>query len=831
MLPMNLKRSKYIRLIAILISSLFFANAPIKPAKAQSQERELFLVAQKAFEDGFYDVAIRYINQLINDHPQTDKQVQAKLLLGQCYFFQAKYLKAYEVFQGLLGLSEFQDATLFWLGETYLKGSDFNQAEKQYLKLIKVYPDSIYAPQAYYSLGWVYFEQSKYEESKKAFQKLLIKFPDHQLGEDTNYKLGEIEYNLGNYEETTVLFTYFIEKYPKTTRIAESYFYIAESFYYLNDNLKAITYYAKSADSSYDAKLVLMSKVSMGWCYLKLKKLDLAREQFDSAYAYSKEKGILSDDVLLGQASLYSETKEYDLALEAYSNLIYQFPDSKRITEAYLGKASSYYLLEQFKEAITTYRSFINRFEKSEQKETIEKAYFGLAWSYLKAGNLDESIKIFEEVKSKTKNNIVRISALSQIGDAYQDSDQLDKAVEIYDKILTEFSDSPYTDYVQYRQGIALLKMNKVDAAKLSFRSLQANFPKSNYLKDIDYYLAVANFKKEDWRAAIEHIKEFMKDLPETNPFLAESHYILALSEFNLHQYKDALESFQTIVRIYPSQIAMKRDAEINIAKCYYELKEIKDAIKRFNLLVNKYPESETAQEALIWLGDHYLETSEFDKAISHYLEFTERFPGSEKLPVVYYELGQAHQAKGEYDLALNAFKKIDDPKNNEVYAKAKLAIAEIFEKELDPESAVLTYQNIIDSSPEFKKDAYVKIAEIYKTANNYAGALDAYRQAVNSKPGLSKIKNSKLQFYIGDTCELLNKSEQAVEEYLKIPYIYPNDISWVTRAYLRIARIFEDTDKWADAVLTYKKILELKTDEAKFAKERLDWIKANIKQ
>ncbi|MBU0467882.1 MAG: tetratricopeptide repeat protein, partial [Candidatus Omnitrophica bacterium] len=823
-------KSKYLKIIVISIYILFLVATTVKPIEAQTNERELFLVAQKAFEDGFYDVAIRYIDQLLTNHPKTEKETQAQLLLGQCYFFQAKYLKAYEVFQKLLGLSELQDATLFWLGETYLKGSDFNQAEKHYLQIIKIYPESIYTPQAYYSLGWVYFEQNKYEDAKKAFIDLLEIFPNHQLSEDANYKLGEIEYNLSNYESSIDYFTYFLEIYPKSTKLAESYFYIAESYYYLENNLSSIAYYAKSEENSYDSKLVLMSKVSMGWCYLKLNKLKLAEQKFDDALAYSKEKGILSDDVLLGQASLYSETKEYDKALEAYSNLVDQFPNSKKFAESYLGKASSYYLLGDFKQAISTYRSFIKDFENSDQKEMIEKASFGLAWSYLKDGNIDESIKIFEAVKAKTKNNIVRISALSQIGDAYQDSDQLDKAVEIYDKILKEYTDSPYTDYVQYRQGIALLKMNKVDAASLSFQSLKANFPKSNYLKDINYYLAVANFKKEDWDTAIEYISEFMKDLPETNTFLAESYYILALSEFNLRQYSKALKSFQNIIRIYPSQTAMKRDSEINIAKCYYELKDIKEAIKRFNLLVNNYPQSETAQEALLWLGDYYLEASEYDKAIAHYLEFINRFPGSEKLPVVHYELGQAHQAKGEYDLALNAFKKIDDSKYNEVYAKAKLAIAVIFEQELNPESAIQTYQSIIDSSPEFKKDAYVKIAEIHKTEHNYSGALEAYINAVNSKPGLSKIKNAKLQFYIGDTCELLNKSEQAIEEYLKIPYIYPSDISWVTRAYLRIARIFEDSDNWDGAVLTYKKIIELKTDEAKFAKERLDWIKVNIK-
>jgi len=179
---------------------LLFFGAGACHAQSQDGENELFLVAQKAFEDGFYDVAMRYINQLFEQHPQTKKHIQAKLLLGQCYFFKSQYLKAYDTFQDLLQYSELKDATLFWLGETYLKGSDYKQAEKQYQQLINLYPDSDYVPQAYYSLGWSYFEQSEFEKAKGAFRKLSANFPTHQLREDAAFKLAESEYNLHAYE-------------------------------------------------------------------------------------------------------------------------------------------------------------------------------------------------------------------------------------------------------------------------------------------------------------------------------------------------------------------------------------------------------------------------------------------------------------------------------------------------------------------------------------------------------------------------------------------------------------------------------------------------------
>jgi len=42
---------------------------------------------------------------------------------------------------------------------------------------------------------------------------------------------------------------------------------MAEAYYYLEDYLTAITYYAKTAEIAYDNKLILIAKVSLGWSY------------------------------------------------------------------------------------------------------------------------------------------------------------------------------------------------------------------------------------------------------------------------------------------------------------------------------------------------------------------------------------------------------------------------------------------------------------------------------------------------------------------------------------------------------------------------------------
>ena len=39
------------------------------------------------------------------------------------------------------------------------------------------------------------------------------------------------------------------------------------------------------------------------------------------------------------------------------------------------------------------------------------------------------------------------------------------------------------------------------------------------------------------------------------------------------------------------------------------------------------------------------------------------------------------------------------------------------------------------------------------------------------------------------------------------------------------------DEERWKDALLTYKKIIKLGTAEKKYARERIDWIRKNVKQ
>ena len=814
---------------AVILALSLLLGCPVSLcAQGPDSTQELFWVAQRAFDDGFYDVAIRYIEQFLTLNPDEEKLVQAKLLLGQCYFFKNQYLKAYSVFKELLPFDVMKDATYFWLGETYFKASDYNQAAHYYQEVLKSYPESEFIPQALYSLGWTFFEKKAYDKADKQFKELIARFPDHPLSEDALFKMGECAHNQRHYEEAIILFQKYLDRFPDAPHKPETFFYLAESNFYEQDYLTAMTYYAKAADLATDPRTVYIAQSSMGWCYLKLEKFDLSKRHFLEAEDYAISKNVLTDDVYWGLATLFTLMEDYPSALEAYTNIIRLFPENPKTTEALLGRANIYYAQQDYPAAIREFQKVVDQDEQKRDNDSLEKAYYGLAWTYLKAGDLDKSVSTFQAIIARTESDIVKVSALTQMGDAYLDSGYFKQAINVYDKILNEYPDSTYTDYIQFRLGMALIQAQRLDTAILSFKSLINNFPDSKYSSESLYYIGVVYFKKNEMSQSVDFLSRYLDTKSSDKSMNRDAYFLTGLAFFQLKQYQAAIETFQKIKALFPEEHSLSQISQLNIAKCLYQMGRIPEALSQFEAIIHSYAQTESALEALLWLGDYNLEHKKTETAIQYYREALEQFPSSPKINVIHFELGQAYTALGEYDQAISHYQQIPQEASPDIFGKAQLAIADIFSRDIPPEEALETYQKISQIAPEFKCDAYIKVADIFIKEESYLKAIDALEIARKNYTSRCEYSLAELQFSIADSYELLNETDKAIEEYFKIPYLYTHETGWIIKAYLRIGRLFEDQENWKEAERVYSRVLEYKTAETKYAEERINWLKEN---
>ncbi len=786
---------------------------------AKSTETDLLSAAQQAFNDGFSDVATRYLEDFLDKYPQSPNLPTAKLLLGQCDFLRGEYTKALDLFDGLSQRTDKRDEILFWRGETYLKQNRLPDAQRDYQSVIDDFPQSTYAPQAYYSLGWSFFQEKEFGSAKRTFLRLTTSFPNHQLSEDAFLKIAECDYNAGRLKNAIEDFQSLAAKYPKSAHLCEVNFNIAESFYYLGQFDSAAGFYQKALDSSCDDSVKLAAYTGDGWNYIKLRKFNDARNVFKKAQNFSKAKGLSAQEVVLGQANLAYEQGALSQAVVLFTDFIKSYPQSPRWTQGYLGRANVFYLLKQYDEARADYA----RLADQKDPETFEKCRFGLGWCELKLGHPAQAINHFQEVFDKSSGTDDRQDALIQMADVYQESNQWDEAARLYERVKKIYPNNDMMDYVLYRQAIAFLKSEKIDAALRCFKSLQDDFANSKYLEDIDYYRGVISFKKGDWQKSAQTMGLYLKNLIRPSEFTPEANYILALSYLNLKEPEEALKVFQKILRLYPNDIDIAKNADIGIAKCQFELGQGAIAVQRFKLIVYKYPKTDTEFEALLWLAQYYLKNADADSAIEYYRSIIDEFPGIPLMDKIHYELGQAYEIQGHFDDALEQYQSISAV-DESLKGKTRLAIAGIMSKDLDPHRAIAAFESIIAASPDYAGEAYLKLGRLYRNAQEYEKEIEVYQNALASRQG--QIDRAQIQFNLADTLELMSRTEDAIAEYLKIPDLYPSEQAWDVKAYLRVAKIYEEGEDWEGARVTYQKIIQLNTPEAAFAQERLDWIK-----
>jgi tetratricopeptide (TPR) repeat protein len=557
------------------------------------------------------------------------------------------------------------------------------------------------------------------------------------------------------------------------------------------------------------------------WSYLKLEQYAEAENTLLDIKSEHLEKKNL--EVLnLAKGLLFSQTKRFEEAVGVYDEIINSNPGQTGLIQAYIGKAEGLYSLSRFSESIKVYEDAFNKIEQEQiGSDLIDNLHYGCAWAYLKEGEFKKAISEFQKVAMKSNDKIVRIAALCLVADTYQDVGEFDKAMESYNKILKDYPDSFYSDYVQYQIGITFLKMSNYDGAILAFKALLTNFNKSKLVDDASYALGLTYFQKEDYNSSREIFKKFIDEFKD-NSLRKDAMYLSGTSLYNLERFAEAIDVFKEIIRLYNDDIQIIQKSEFEIADCFYRMGNEDEAVSRFKSLRSKYPDSSLAPEVVWWLGEYYYRQGNFDLARRYFLAIIQDFPKSNLSADAYYALGSTYEQDQDYNKAIENFKKVTEIADQDLTGQATVAIGDMLVKQGDYNLALDTYQEAINKFPNLSALLFPKIADMYKKQGNYDEAIKFYRKSLEVAP-LRQL--DQFQFKIAESLQEQGKIDQAIEEYLRLTYLYPQDKSLVVKSLLRVAQIYEDKEKFKEADNIYDKISTMDIEEAKYAKERKEWI------
>ncbi len=547
--------------------------------------------------------------------------------------------------------------------------------------------------------------------------------------------------------------------------------------------------------------------IGMGWCYFSLKHYEKALESFDRAERLTSNPY----EIHKGRSFIYLEQKRENLAKQELrqifdipkmenifqmweewteenpdkvweivpsstdSTSIFTLPvEHPRYRSSLLGLAQNKDgsklddAWQAFNEA--KYNKAINLFEsfslKPGEKISLD-AINGLAWSLMKAKQINKSEEVFKEILELHPKFIGAIKGMHEIMKIkeqqavyvqyYLDLGKYRLAKEKLDKLLFKYKNwaHPYNQH-----GKISLAQKEYDLAKEYFLEALEQEPNNavaiNGLeeilkaKDKHLYKADQALKQGDYKTAALIYYDYIHDYegrPSDNFHVAHAYNGLGWSQFKKKQYQYAIDKFLKSV--------LHKDYKINASKglglSLFAIKQFQDAIPYLETALLYDPRNKELAYKLDWA---ILQTQRPKEAKAYFENIKKEHP---LLASPYMALGWVHYKQNNPDLAIEYFLK---------------AIS------LDPDFALT--QDFIDllSKERFGWQVYNALGWTYYHNGKNDNAMNMFQKSLEIQPNRSEARKGMgyLYFRLGhfgkatkmlEKCLALNPSPNPVFELI----------------------------------------------------------------
>jgi outer membrane protein assembly factor BamD len=225
-----------------------------EPSWRRNRAKDQLVVAQQAFDQKDYSVALKAAKRTVKVWPLSDYAPQAQYIVGRCYEAKGYDEKAFKAYQQLIEKyprapnyddvlkRQFEIANRFLAGQWFkLFGyipffPSMDKTADLYAKIVKNGPYSDIAPQAQMNIGQARINQKNYPDAVKAYERAADRYNDRpKIAADAVYNMAlaygkqaqTAEYDQGTAGQAIATFTDFITLYPDDPRTAEAQKYIA----------------------------------------------------------------------------------------------------------------------------------------------------------------------------------------------------------------------------------------------------------------------------------------------------------------------------------------------------------------------------------------------------------------------------------------------------------------------------------------------------------------------------------------------------------------------------------------------------------------------------
>jgi tetratricopeptide (TPR) repeat protein len=603
----------FILLVALLLFFLGDARA-----QQSSDEANKLRLAQSFERSGMYEKASSLYQELYNRNPSNVVFFDG---LHRMYVQLKEYAMAISLVQTRLEQQPSDLTLLGTLGEDYLKAGREPEARATWEQALVIDEKN---PNTYRYISNILFQNRLFRDEVDVLLRGRKNTDQPNL---FAMDLGFAYTILGQYSNATMEYAGALQANPTSLNVVESRMalYTAKS-----DGLTAAIA-AVQKEIQNDQKNITLQRL-LAWLYLEGKQFEGAL----AVYRVIDQLGSSSGRELLSFADRAFKEKAYEVAAEAFMEVIQRYPREPLVPVARLGFAR---VIEEIS---------VKRDSLGSSAETVDHGPDEQLPVNETSPSYGSAIADYDAIVNDYPSSEYALQALYRIGLIKFDRlFDIDGALQTFDQIDRQFPTSHIAPAVALKAGEILIAKGELGMASERFRRVraiplsgQSEKDKATYeLAELDYFQGLYDSALVKLKGLLTNLsadiandalllQQFIKE-HQTRDGQALKEYAHAQLLERQRKFSEAIAALENLIDTGASS-PLADDAMLKLGQLERKLGHATRALSVYQRLIVDHPESILRDEAQLGIGEIYqFSLNDKQKAIAAYQELLEKYPSS----------------------------------------------------------------------------------------------------------------------------------------------------------------------------------------------------------
>jgi TolA-binding protein len=784
--------------------------------------------------------------------------------------------------------SEFVDDATFLLGGARRTSGDYEGAIAAFEDLQRRYPSSRFVPDAQKQIRLIKaFDQRDRDNSLQKLALLVGDVIAQKSKGNLAYRLAEIYfYNLKDYQLAADQYAYALSVDLEDVLRPKAWFSQAQAYELIALKEGEATEKGKSAliksIALYDSLAVLFPSsdladqavVTAFTQRLQLAKTPEEVRALGSEFLSRSSSPRGKDIALLALGNSYFQSKNDADAALTYKLLLEKYPDREtaqtalfqlglaldgmmekdsaaKVLERFLSKNPNYPNSAEAAAYLAKAASDSGQLSKAlEYCDVLEKRYYysplsvsvdeQRADAYFHAGEYANAASNYLRAFKSSSENYFDVNAnpeaerltVYRLGECAEHLGNLDEAKKWYADYITRDQSTERAGNAYYALASIAKAENNVDRAtmyleeasrvakKLGGKEMSLDLETGEMLFENERYTdAIARYGDALAKAKSDSLKQYIQSR-------------IVISYYRIDNVKEADKAATAFVKKNPRAYNYAAEFEFERGKYQIRRDDLVKARERFDNTVGSYPKAPIVPEALFWKARVFELERKLPQAVQLFDSILHVYPKNAIVPRVHLSLGNDYYSLEQWDAASKQYRAILDSEQRSPdlvqYAMSNL-IMTYKEMELYDGALELTRKYIerFPNDPDLI-DKKIDIGIIYQKLGYYDQSILQLQSLIEA--GNTSLE-AELRYYIGEAYFYKGDYQQAILEFLKVPYLitHKEKADWISTSYYMAGQSYEKMSKYEQAITMYKQIIDRKDTDVQFktaAQKEIDRVK-----